>query len=220
MISFNDVEKRLEKAIGDEAHRDERIVKPESFVYSKFVRHVFKEHPLYYTKRKQRRARGLNARLLLDRPIKLSPKMRRQATFFGYGEDETHYDAEFLPVTPEDRILIHTTAFFNNGSLTDPENPIPRLDKQIKRGVVGNSDPSRQTYLRSPKMTRSARGGCIMSSGEYITELEIDVETLLKYRTIFHDPEGLTCRGEYRKTFVVFGGIPSQAIIGFKMYDD
>ncbi len=220
MISFNVAEKRLEKAIGDKAYRDERIVKPVSFVYSEFVRHVFKEHPLYYTKRKRRRARGLNARLLLDRPIKTTLKRRRMAAVFGYGEDETHYDAEFFPVTPEDRVLIHTTMFFNSGSLVDPEKPIPTLDQQIKKGVVGNPDENRQTYLRSPRMARSARGGCIMSSGEYATELEIDVETLLKYRTVFHDPEGLVCRGEYRKTFVVFGGIPSQAIVGFKIYED
>ncbi|HLD56735.1 MAG TPA: hypothetical protein VJA47_00405 [archaeon] len=220
MVSFIVVEKRLKKYIGNRAYVDERIVKPGSFIYSEFVRNVFKEHPLYYTKRKQRRVRGLNARLMLDRPIKMTPKRRRLAAMFGYREDETHYDAEFFPVTPEDRILTHTTVFFNNGSLVDPEKPIPTLDQQVKSGVVGNPDENRQTYLRSPRMSRSARDCCILSSGEYTTELEIDVETLLKYRTIFHDPEGTVCRGEYRKTFVVFGGIPTQAIVGFKMYDD
>ncbi len=102
----------------------------------------------------------------------------------------------------------------------DPETPIPDLDKQVERGVVGSPNCGMQTYLRSPRMAKSASGGCCMSNGAYPTVLEVDVKTLLKYRNVFHDPEGLFLPGEYRKTFVVFGGIPAQAIVGFKIYDD
>ena len=66
MISFETAERRLREVVGNKRYRDERVIKPESFYYSDFVRYVFKGSPVYCTRSKERKVRGLNGRLLLD----------------------------------------------------------------------------------------------------------------------------------------------------------
>jgi len=46
---------------------------------------------------------------------------------------------------------------------------------------------------------------------------EISTEKLLKNRSIFYDPEGFSTNGEFKRTFIVFGGIPAQAIKNAKI---
>ncbi len=116
MIESETAKRRLKRALSD-GYRDDKVIKPGSFIYSDFVKNVYAESPLGCTARVNRRVRRMGARLLLNRPIKTSLKQRRGLSISGYSGDEIHYDAEFFPIIPEDGTLIHTTMFLNNGTL-------------------------------------------------------------------------------------------------------
>ncbi|HLP79985.1 MAG TPA: hypothetical protein VK158_05085 [Acidobacteriota bacterium] len=138
----------------------------------------------------------------------------------------TGYDATFFPVTPTESELEHQASFFLHQSR---DLPFVGADEVLrKNGVIGNSNPSKVTYLKKKDFTDYT--GCGDSdiyldanSDRYCTahiRFIIDTKKLAATRTIFRDPEGLVDSQEYLNTYLVFGGIPLSAVKTVKIAAD
>jgi len=212
MSESESITKALEEVLGNDKYRNKLIVKPSSFIYSQFT-----NRPWYYTKKREDIVHSMNARLL-------------DPLTFDYGGspdveiEETHYDVAFFPVVPETLELMHTTVYSPNGLFVNSmhgRKRIPAMDKSIKRtGIFGSQDEKIATYLKDISLSEhtDCGGHCAPEEKAVIVDLYIEVQELLKWRNIFYDPETLVGgKEEFKKTFIVFGGIPNQAISGFKI---
>ncbi len=95
---------------------------------------------------------------------------------------------------------------------------LPSLKERIiDTGIIGVGSQNTATYLKSPDVPSDAPcGGYNLLSLNL--HLHVNVKKLFELRNIFYDPETLTSGPEeYKKTFVIFGGIPNQTIVRFKL---
>lgn len=141
----------------------------------------------------------------------------------GYQSKPSWYDAQkqgavridgnqayFLAISPKCNpydYLVHRGAI-RNGS--------DNLENLKRLGVFGNPDPESPTYLQTP-------GECIARNGnpseeESIT-LFVDIQRLLRQRSLFIDPEtidGSAPEARMWNSYFVLGGIPARAITSFR----
>ena len=217
----------LRNVIGNPEYIDRTIVKPESFILSKFT-----DQPYYFTKKREDLANSINAHLLNPLPDYLQGQSDSE-------KDELHYDAEFFPVSPEEVMLIHTTSIagMKEEIIRNPHGGTIRLEslgqyiwighgkaKVLKSletrikdsGIIGSNEKNVVTYLKTSDVPNTALCGGYRTS--FNLHLHIETKKLLESRNIFYDPENLTSGSEeFKKTFLVFGGIPNQSITNFKI---
>ncbi len=137
---------------------------------------------------------------------------------------EAGYDAIFKRVVPTQLELVHQSPIFGRGGdyasrfiqnrvIGDPEHEIYGRLRRVK----GNP-----TYLKQEGTdARGYLGGfteIVANNNGRIADavacwqFRISVPELLKSRTLFFDPECTYSSREYKKLYVVFGGIPFQAV--------
>ena len=117
---------------------------------------------------------------------------------------------EFLPLVPNDKMLIHTTGFyFRKQALSD---------RIRDTNIIGNDGEYALTYLKSPDLADSG----IVGRGDFDIKIDLQIDTriLTQFRNIFSDWEGVAVAEECGSTFAVFGGIPAQSVVGFKLRPD
>jgi hypothetical protein len=126
------------------------------------------------------------------------------------------FDARFMPVVPSERF------FYHEAGIPQEKN----LESIRTYHVWGNPLEKVPTYLKYDSVNDSmgAGGGEVLRafddfSTRYVVaqRLTIDRDVLLKTRSVFWDPEGLIIPEEHDGTFIVFGGIPCQAITKYEV---
>ena len=189
---------------------DPRVIKPESYLYSELM----KKHPV-------------ETELGLDADLnKFIQRYNGKIQYDGDLDDVVDLvDVRFKPITPEYDTLIHQNWFWT-GSLLDKN-----LSQIMANKVIGSKDEDCPTYLKetySPCGDDDDLGSSGFGLSMDLQEMhnfallfEIDVKELQKTRNIFYDPEGLSGAGfgkniEYLSTYIIFGGIPCQAIKSIK----
>ncbi len=217
----------LYSIVGNPLYIDRSIVKPSSFILSQFI-----YQPYYFTKKRENLANLINACLLNPLPEHLQGQS-------DFEKDELHYDIEFFPIYPEESVLVHTTSIagLQGETIQNPHRGtiklgplgqyiwighgrikiLPSLETRIKEtGIIGSNEKNIPTYLKTLDVPESAICGGFKTS--FNLHLYLDTKKLLKSRNIFYDPETLTSgREEFRRTFLIFGGIPNQSITEFKL---
>lgn len=192
--------------------RDERVVKPRQFKISDIDPEGNRNGIFVHSDDEVKRVEECRARILWG-TIK-------------YAEGcKAGYDAIFKSVIPIQSELVHqskifgieqidlTSTFIQNRVIGDPKSEVfGRLRK-----VRGNP-----TYLKEKGVdVRDYMGGANkffidldgkLSKTLAYWQFNISVSELLKTRTTFFDPEGTYSPHEYKKGYLVFGGIPIQAI--------
>jgi hypothetical protein len=139
------------------------------------------------------------------------------------------YDAIFKNVVPSQRQLIHQTALLFNGESYSETiiqnrtigNPSAEIFGRLKRvrgrptylKVEGTDDSDYLGGSSQVSVKRDANLSKVWAHWNF----QISVPELLKTRTIFFDPEGTYTNFEYKKIYLLFGGIPIQAITGAKI---
>lgn len=139
-----------------------------------------------------------------------------------YAEGEkSGYDATFRRIVPEHSVLVNQSPlFFPNGydrtEMLVQNQVIGPKDFKITNGL-GSGHPS---YLK----VEGTNGLNYLGSGNTLIEqqtnqecwaywlFDVSTKKLMDSRSVFFDPEGLGNKHEFRKTFLVLGGIPFQAI--------
>jgi hypothetical protein len=121
-----------------------------------------------------------------------------------WGIDGDYFDADFYPLNPLSFNLAHGTGPNKIiwGNFLGPIVNVHRL------GVVGNPDPNFPTYLLDPRIY--VPSNALLGGGGYL--IKINSEKLSQFRNLFCDPEGIFNEKEFGSTFIIFGGIPVQAI--------
>ena len=218
-INTSELEKMMSNALKE--IKDERIVKPKRFKISEIdtngtLNGIF----IYGCEDIDERVESYNGKVLWSRPK------------FAEGE-AAGYDAVFKPITPEVTELVHQapiyyisgkgTSYVNMSNLFVSNRVIGDPKFRIKNrlgAVIGGP-----TYL---KMEGTDERDFLGGGNEFYThedltngqfkphfaywDFNISVQDLLKTRTVFYDPEGVDTTHEFKRTFMVFGGIPIQAI--------
>ena len=201
-----------------------RIVKPTSFYHRKLEARQHQDRVLTILNRSNEdKVKSLNGELtvLLDiLDVSFKEHLLEALKYQGITSIDqltanvAPYDAVFKPLAkraiPYDTLL-HSTFFFD----CDYREP-PALDHFLEtNGVFGNPDPNKPTYLKSERVLLENTLGCYNEERTVACPLHlvIDVNDLLKTRTIFYDPEGITRSAEFKETFLIFGGIPKSSII-------
>jgi len=139
-----------------------------------------------------------------------------------YAEGEkSGYDATFRRIVPEHSVLVNQSPlFFPNGydrtEMLVRNQVIGPKDFKITNGL-GSGHPS---YLK----VEGTNGINYLGGGNTLIEqqtnqeclaywlFDVSTKKLMDSRSVFFDPEGLGNKYEFRKTFLVLGGIPFQAI--------
>lgn len=211
-IKFDSEELESRISVLTQNLRDERIVKPSQFKISDIDSQGNNNGVFVHSDEEVEKVEACNARILWG------------TTKYAEGE-KAGYDAIFRRVIPSQLELVHQSKivsidrinfaniFIRNRVIGDPEFEIFGRLKRVR----GNP-----TYLKEEGTDeRSYLGGAnevlAKINGEWVKQLaywqfHISVPELLKTRTIFFDPEGTYNFREYKKTYVVFGGIPIQAM--------
>ncbi|MBT4650925.1 hypothetical protein HOC13_00175 [Candidatus Woesearchaeota archaeon] len=189
---------------------DSRVIKPESYLYSELM----KKHPV-------KPELGLDADL-----AKFIQRYNGEIQYDeNCDEDVDLVDVRFKPITPRNDTLIHQNWFWT-GDVLDKN-----ISQIMSNKVIGSNEEDCPTYLKEtylPCGDDDDLGSCeygvsmdlqVMHSLSLL--FEIDVKELQKTRNIFYDPEGLSGAGfgkniEYLSTYIIFGGIPCQAIKSIK----
>jgi len=196
VIDTKDLETKLEQV---KRLRDERIVKPESFLYSK----TYGTQAFYNFSESERK--------LLRKKMNIELTGKTEVDNDGIAYE----DAIFYPIVPKARILFHTAPVFLDRSSLSP-------DSLLKNKVIGGVDLP--IYLKCAGTIESETGKSDLLCKEDLSKkywcdinYQIDRDELLKTRSIFYDPTAIKddCKGsEWGRSYVVFGGVPCQAILG------
>jgi hypothetical protein len=103
----------------------------------------------------------------------------------------------------------------------DTKKKVDLLKEMKKRGIFGNPDPQRPTYLMLPGVFVVTRG---TYWGSLKLTLTLDTDVLMKKRAIFVDPESVRILERnppigdmIGNSYITFGGIPCEAIIDYKI---
>jgi hypothetical protein len=196
-----ELERKINKEIA--GMRDERVIKPDSFLASIVMTDI-----AGFSLGDIPRLAQYNARLLPDTEILCD-------------NERDGYDACFKPVTPTEEFLEHQCPVFLNQHRIGKSNEWRAVDELIKEnGVLGSKSPKEVVYLKKKGLTDYT--GCGSADvyldadkprvGTVTVLFDVYVPELLKWRTVFRDPEGLVQETEFMKTYLLFGGIPPQAI--------
>ncbi len=124
-----------------------------------------------------------------------------------WGTDRDYFRAIFSPVVPNESFLIHGTGQRRKVLFG---NLLGDLRAILNTGTVGDLRESRPMYLRGVDLEVE---DCELNLGGGGYWLHVNVKELLKWRTLFYDPEGLFNQKEFGLTFITFGGIPLRAIM-------
>lgn len=97
--------------------------------------------------------------------------------------------------------------------------------KLLEQSIFGNYHENEFTYLLkenyNPTQAGCCPSQCFLEKYHYknipAIYLTIDTKILSEFRHIYYDPEGAFLEKEFKKTFLVRGGIPFQAIKEFKL---
>lgn len=191
MVKFNEKHGKVSVLVRElltNSSRDERIITPPSFNFESLLG---KYNFIYDNFPRQTK------RQLIETVQKLNGNLKK----YPWGQERT-FDADFYPIVPELPSLGHGTGLYlrDGNYLTEESN--------LRLGVIGNCKEDVPTYLLNPDIFNPRNAS--LGGGGYL--VIIDVQELLKFRTIFFDPEAAFNLKEFGQTYLVFGGIPLQTI--------
>lgn len=130
--------------------------------------------------------------------------------------------------------LIHNGKLWKSGWWDNNREDKTSIQKAllnlVQNGVFGDSDEKGFTYLlRGDFIPASLKGGGYGTSNCFEEKPEarhgaairliIDPRILARFRHVYYDPEGAFIKEDFKKTFLIRGGIPFQAIKEFKLND-
>lgn len=103
-------------------------------------------------------------------------------------------------------------------------NQMEKIKNIIRNGVWGKPDNNSATYVQIPNIeltTTKCGPNIAFEDPEHYPEpairLHVDTQRLISMRTLFYDPEAVFIGEEFKKTFMVAGGIPFEAITDFDL---
>ncbi len=128
---------------------------------------------------------------------------------------------KLMPVEPDTNLdWIDTNDLIHRGIISGGnEVKFDNKENLRKYGVFGSPPITFPTYLMSRKSNVAFYGG---NPGEQVIVV-VDKPELLKRRSVFLDPESIYLhnnrwtRDKIGESFIIFGGIPKEAIKGFQL---
>ena len=133
-------------------------------------------------------------------------------------ENDGGFNAKFYPIKPKHDSLYHQAWFGSGENLKDIINEV------LENKVLGYPNIRHPTEINSPEVPGGYQDmtsdyGIVFSPDYKIVFtsrilFEIDIKRLTKDRSIFYNPEyiGNETEIEFQNKFIIFGGIPCQAI--------